>query len=305
MVAAAALGDVVEDRREVGELRLRQRPEDLRELRELVVVALEREAAQVADDEQRVRVHGVGVEQVVLHAADDAAEGGDVAAEHAVQVHAPELVRDAGGRAQDLEEQAVIARVLAEFLVDEPQALGDEPDGARAHAAQARVLLQHEEQLEQRGRMAREDVVRDGLQALVALLEMAGERQRRGVAVGGDLLAELLQQQLVEPGDLHRRAVVALHELLDGERVGRVLVAEHPRQADLVVEQQPVLAPPAREVQREAHPPQPGLRRFQLRELARRRGSRTVRVRRASRRRSGAWRPRRSSGCRAGPRGPA
>ena len=147
---------------------------------------------------------------------------------------------------------------------------GDEPDRARAHAAQARVLLQHEEQLEQRGRMAREYVVRDGLQAVVTLLEMAGERQRRGVAVGGDLLAELLQQQLVEPGDLHRRAVVALHELLDGERVGRVLVAEHPREANLVVEQQAVLAPPAHEVQREAHPPQPGLRGFQLRELARR-----------------------------------
>ena len=121
MVAAAALGDVVEDRREVGELRLRQCAEDLRELRELVVVALEREAAQVADHEQRVRVHGVGVEQVVLHAPDDAAEGRDVAAEHAVEVHAPQLVRDARGRPQDLEEQAVVARVLAEFLVDQPQ----------------------------------------------------------------------------------------------------------------------------------------------------------------------------------------
>ena len=180
MVAAAALGDVVEDRGEVGELRLRQRAEDLRELRELVVVALEREPAQVADDEQRVRVDGVGVEQVVLHAADDAAESRDVAAEHAVEVHAPELVRDAGGRAQDLEEQAMVARVLAELLVDQPQARGDEADGARAHAKQARVLLQHEEQLEQRRRMAREDVVGNGLEALVALLEMPAERAARG-----------------------------------------------------------------------------------------------------------------------------
>ena len=37
-----------------------------------------------------------------------------------------------------------------------------------------------------------------------------------------------------------------------------------------MVEQQPVLAPAAHEVQREAHAPQPGLRRLQLRELARR-----------------------------------
>ena len=268
MVAAAALGNVVEDRGEVGELRLRQCPEDLRELRELVVVALERKATQVADDEQRMRIHGVGVEKVVLHAADDAAEGGDVAAEHAIEIHAPELVRDACGRAQDLEEQPVVAGVLAEFLVDEPQALRDQADGARAHAAQARVLLQYQEQLEQSRRMAREGIVRDRLEALVALLEMAVERQDGSIAVGNELLAELLQKQLVEPGNLHRGAVIALHELLDGERVGRVLVAEHPSQPDLVVEQEPVLAPPAHDVQREAHSPQPGLGRFQLHELA-------------------------------------
>ncbi len=50
---------------------------------------------------ERVRIDGVGVEQVVLHAPDDAAEGRDVAAEHAVQVHAAQLVRDAERRAQD------------------------------------------------------------------------------------------------------------------------------------------------------------------------------------------------------------
>jgi hypothetical protein len=81
----------------------------------------DRQAPQVAHHEQRVRIHRVGVEQVVLHAADDAAEGRDVAAEHAVVVHAPQLVGDAARRAQDLQEQAVIARVLAELLIDQPQ----------------------------------------------------------------------------------------------------------------------------------------------------------------------------------------
>ena len=96
MVAAAALGDVVEQRREVGHFLARQRLHDPRQVRQLVVEARDREPAQVADDEQRVRVDRVGVEQVVLHAADDAAERRDVAAEHAVGVHAPQLVRDAG-----------------------------------------------------------------------------------------------------------------------------------------------------------------------------------------------------------------
>ena len=67
---------------------------------------------------------------------DDAAEGRDVAAEHAVEVHAAQLVRDADRRAQDLEEQPVIARVLAELLVDQPQVPAERADGRRAHAAQ-------------------------------------------------------------------------------------------------------------------------------------------------------------------------
>jgi len=37
-----------------------------------VIVARDREPTQVAHDEQRVSVDGVGVEEVVLHAADDA-----------------------------------------------------------------------------------------------------------------------------------------------------------------------------------------------------------------------------------------
>ncbi len=152
VIAAAALGDVVEQRREVGDLELGQLLHDGRELRQLVVVLRQRQPPQVAEHEQRVRVDRVGMEQVVLHAPDDAAEGRDVAAQHAVGVHAPQLVRHAGRRAQDLEEQAVIARVLAELLVDEPQVLADGADGRGAHALHFGVLLQHHEDLEQRRR---------------------------------------------------------------------------------------------------------------------------------------------------------
>ena len=80
-----------------------------------------RAGAGCARTNNDVRVDRVGMEQVVLHAADDAAEGRDVAAQHAIEVHAPQLVRHAGGRAQEVEEQPVIARVLAELLVDQPQ----------------------------------------------------------------------------------------------------------------------------------------------------------------------------------------
>ena len=140
-------------------------------LRQLAVVLGQRQAAQVAQHEQRVRVDRVGVEQVVLHAADDATERGDVAAEHAVGVHAAQLVGHAGRRAQDFQEQAMVARVLAEFLVDEPQVLVDGADGGGAHTLHVRVLLQHHEQLEQRGRRAREQLLVHRFQVVVAHLE--------------------------------------------------------------------------------------------------------------------------------------
>ena len=224
-----------------------------------MVVARDGEAAQVAHDEQRVRIDRVGVEQVVLHAPDDAAEGGDVAAEHAVGVHAPQLVRHPDRRAQDLEEQAVMARVLAELLVDQPQVARHRAHGRGAHAANLRVLLQEHEQLEQRRRGAREHLLAHRLERAVAHLEARIERTRR-LALGEDRLAEQLQQQLVEQADVHDGAVVALHELLDRERVGGILVAEDLREADLVIEQQAILAPPGEDVQAEAHLPQEGLR---------------------------------------------
>jgi len=92
VVAAAALGDVVEQRREQQQLGPGQRAHQARELRQLVLEARQQQTAQVAHHEQGVRVDRVGVEQVVLHAPDDASEGRDVASEHAVEVHAAQLV---------------------------------------------------------------------------------------------------------------------------------------------------------------------------------------------------------------------
>ncbi len=161
----------------------------------------------------------------------------------------------------------MVARVLAELLVDQPQVPAERADGGCAHAADFRVLLHDAEQLEDRRRVAREDVVRGHLEVVVAHLEARVERDDRRFAVAEDGLAEQLQQHLVQQAHVHDRAVVALHELLDGEGVRGVLVAEHLRQPDLVVEQQPVLAPARDHVQPEARLPQEGLRRAQLAQL--------------------------------------
>ena len=266
MIAAAPLGNVVKQRGEVGDFAARQLLHDARGFRQLMVVTRDREAAQVAHHEQRMRIDRVGMEQVVLHAPDDAPECRDVAPQHAVGVHAPQLVRDAHRRAQDLEEQAVMARVLAELLVDEPQIARHRAHGRGAHAAQSLVLLQQHEQLQQRCGRALEHLLADRFEGAVAHLEARIQRPRR-LALGEDRFAEQLQQQLVQQAHVHDRAVVALHELLDRERVGGVLVTEAAGEADLVIEQQAILAPRGEGVQAEAHLPQKRLRLLQAPQL--------------------------------------
>jgi hypothetical protein len=80
VVAAAPLGDVVEERREVEHLDAVELLHELRAERVFVVEARDAEAAQVPDHHEDVLVHGVDVEEVVLHLADDASERGQVAA---------------------------------------------------------------------------------------------------------------------------------------------------------------------------------------------------------------------------------
>ena len=114
VVAAAALGDVVEQAGEVEHLPAREIGDEPRAQRIFVRVLRLGEPAQVADHHQDVLVHRVDVEEVVLHLADDAAERRQVMAEDAVQVHPPQLVRLAARLAENLQEPRAVGRVAAE-----------------------------------------------------------------------------------------------------------------------------------------------------------------------------------------------
>jgi hypothetical protein len=162
---------------------------------------------------------------------------------------------DSDRGAENFNEQPVVTRVLPELLIDEPDVRADEADGFGAHAAQPRMLLQEHEHLEQGRWVAREDLRVRYLQVIVADLEASVDRQRRA-ALGQDGLAKQLQQHFVQQADVHDGAIVFLHQLFDRQREAGVLVAEHFRQLDLIVEQQPVLAPPGQRVQAEAHLPE-------------------------------------------------
>jgi len=93
MVAAAPLRDVVKQTAEICDLGLLKCLHDIAAVRKLLVKAGERKAPQITDDEQRVFVDGVSVEQVILHAADDAPERRDIEPQHAIEIHAPQFVR--------------------------------------------------------------------------------------------------------------------------------------------------------------------------------------------------------------------
>ena len=93
VVAAAALGDVVEERGDVEHPGPVERRRELRAERVLVGVLGDQEAAHVAQHHDDVLVDRVDVEEVVLHLADDAPEHPEVAAENAGLVHQPEGVR--------------------------------------------------------------------------------------------------------------------------------------------------------------------------------------------------------------------
>ena len=142
MVAAAPLGNVMEQAAQVSDFGFLEVLHDAAAMRVLMIEAGESEAAQVADDKQRVLIDRVGMEQVVLHAPHDAAKRRDVEAENAIQVHAPQLVRDTFRRSENRQEQAVVPRVLPKFLVDQVQVAFDQADREGADAANLGILLQ-------------------------------------------------------------------------------------------------------------------------------------------------------------------
>ena len=64
-------------------------------------------------------VHGVDVEQVVLHLADDLAKFGEVAAQHVVFLHSRQGLVEGVGRPQQFHEQGCNGQIRAESVVNQ------------------------------------------------------------------------------------------------------------------------------------------------------------------------------------------
>ena len=55
----------------------------------------QREPAEIANHEERMRIDRIRMKEIVLHPAHDPPERGDIATEYAIGVHTPHFVRDA------------------------------------------------------------------------------------------------------------------------------------------------------------------------------------------------------------------
>ena len=180
------------------------------------------------DDAQhahRVFVDGIGMEQVVLHAPDDAPKCRQVPRQHAVMIHARH--RFDGGRALaqqpgegrvDLGVERQIGADLVERFVDAAHEIG-------TRCRNLRVFGPHAEQIDQCGRSAHQQVGRIAVEAAGDADEIDIEAHRLDI---GDVLYRLLaalQELFAQAFDRDRGTVEILHELLDAE-IAPVLVAE-------------------------------------------------------------------------------
>ena len=257
MVAAAALGDVVEQAGKIQQLRLGQLCVHLVAARAFVDMSLEGEATHVADHHQDMFVHRIHMKQIELHQAGDGMECRQIARQNAVSVHTSRSVGQAVALAEYLDEQCPGADVVAQPSVDQVAMSAYEANGAGAHTLQLRVLLQQQEHLQHGQREACERPRVHDLEIAVAGLEAAIDGHRfTELVVQQDGLFEQLQQHFVEPLHLDHAPVVVLHELFDRQVGSGIGVTELVGECALMFEQQAILMPAGQQVQGVAHAPQ-------------------------------------------------
>ena len=250
MVAAAPLGDVVEQAGQQQQLRLAQARPDFVGDAEALVDDARGEARQVPQHCQRVLIDGVHMEQVELHAAGDARERRNPAPQHAQARHALQRVHRMRPAQQRQEPLAQRRLGLLEGR-HARQRLRQRTRGLRMQPANLVVRGPHREQREYVEGIAGPFGAARG-QVIAPQFERPagiGQRHRHGFAL--DLLLEPLQQALADAQHQRRAAVEALHHLLDGEIVGVVAVAQAISQRLLVIESQPFLALAGHQVQAE------------------------------------------------------
>ncbi len=255
MVAAPALANVVEQGGEVQQPGLVPAAGQLGAEGVFMHMLGHEEAPHIAQHHQRVLVHCVDVEQVVLHLADDAAEGPQVAPQHRGLVHQPHGVGDAAGLLQDLHEGGAVDRVAAEGAIHHAARRVQCAQRARGQVAQAGRGLVGQKGGQDGLGVAAIQVVAGDLDQAVFVEEAVVDAHHGALAGGVQAFLDVQQQDLAELGDRLGRPVVAAHQAFAGAHrhaLAGALVAVKTQlfgHGGLQVEQQAVFMPAGGRVQ--------------------------------------------------------
>ena len=252
MIAAAPLGDVVQQHRAVKRAPRLDTVNDVAGdghfLGELALA----DAVDDADREDGVLVDGIDVIHVVLHLGHDASEIRHESPEHAGLVKPPK--RDLGivFGGQHLDEKTVRFRVVAD-RIDQPQAVGD---GAQRLGVDVEpALLGQVKQPENIDRVVGEAVVFGQRHPVAFQFEpfrravkhrQSGQREARPAAMLG---LQRRTENAREIADLLGDQIIVLHETLDRRGACAAPVSQHFADPLLHVEGQTFLAAPGEIVQ--------------------------------------------------------
>ena len=271
MVAAAALGDVVQQHREIEHRPRQDLVHHVRRQRVIFLEAARLDLRQQADGADGVLVDSVRVVHVVLGLRHDAPEVRHEAAEHARLVETPERRLRVLARRQHLHEEAVGLWIAAQ-LVEQADILRDQPQ-RRGMDIEA-VFLGDMEQPQDGNRILLEHVGARRAEPLTVDLEAFELARTQGLPQGREL--GLATTAVFQCGDEDAREVayllrmqeVVLHEALDAAAAGPVLVAQPARDLALQVERHAVIGAIGQIVDVTAHRRQEALGPLEVPRLA-------------------------------------
>ena len=124
---------------------------------------------------------------------------------------------DADLALEQFDEQAGIAQVIAEIVVDQVPVFPQQTNGVGANPFDLRVLSHQQEDLQHGERRALEDVDVGDFDVAIMQLEARVERLRwRLIFRRENDFLEVLDDQVAELGNAHDHSVILLHEAFDG-----------------------------------------------------------------------------------------
>ena len=281
VVARPALGDVVQEGREIKLGPMLDLVDELADERTVALVAARLDVAQRANGADQMLVDRIVVVHRELHHPDDAAEFGNEPAQDAGLVHPPQRGFRRPARGQDFEEKTIRILVVTQPRVDALERLRDEPRRIRMDR-QIRTV-RNPEDADEIDRVALERVRPDDVDAIIVDLEILGfgddarpaspQPADQAVEHGRRLGLALLERRADDRrqvADVLRHQEIVLHEALDVGLAGAGGVAKFTGDRSLHVEAQALLGPAGKKMQVAADRPEKLLATAEEREFARR-----------------------------------